>query len=270
MSGDNIPLVRAVALRAVLLPAMLAWGIGTTARAHAVELEDLIPRIKDSIVAVGTFERLRNPQFDFRGTGFVVGDGTLIATNAHVLPNRPDTERLESVVVALPGAGFVASRRNAKVVMTDQDHDLALLRVEGAALPALRLGASLPKEGQSAAFTGFPIGTVLGLVPTTHRATVSAITPIALPGLAARNLDHDLLNRLQKGVFDVIQLDGTAYPGNSGSPLYDASSGEVFGVINQVFVKTTKENVLSQPSGITFAMPVTYLRDLLERVNSAR
>ena len=52
-----------------------------------------IERIKPSIVAVGTFEPTRNPQFSFAGTGFAVGDGSLIATNAHVLPKVLDSER---------------------------------------------------------------------------------------------------------------------------------------------------------------------------------
>ena len=64
-------------------------------------------------------------------------------------------------------------------------------------------------------------------------------------------------------MFRVYQLDATAYPGNSGSPLYDPASGEVLGVMNMVFVKSTKENVLSDPSGISYAIPVEYLQRLL-------
>jgi EpsI family protein len=45
-----------------------------------------IPRVKLSIDAVGTFQATRAPQFRFAGTGFVIGDGTIVATNAHVLP----------------------------------------------------------------------------------------------------------------------------------------------------------------------------------------
>jgi S1-C subfamily serine protease len=65
----------------------------------------------------------------------------------------------------------------------------------------------------------------------------------------------------------VFQLDATAYPGNSGSPIYDADTGEVLGIINMVLVKSTREAALSQPSGITYAIPVRHLRALLDRVH---
>ena len=53
------------------------------AGASAGDVMGTIERVKGSIVAVGTYERMRSPPFQFRGTGFAVGDGTLIATNAH-------------------------------------------------------------------------------------------------------------------------------------------------------------------------------------------
>jgi S1-C subfamily serine protease len=63
----------------------------------------------------------------------------------------------------------------------------------------------------------------------------------------------------------VFQLDGTAYPGNSGSPVYHAETGAVIGIVNSVFVKGTKESALTQPSGITYAIPAQKLKDLLDR-----
>jgi S1-C subfamily serine protease len=62
----------------------------------------------------------------------------------------------------------------------------------------------------------------------------------------------------------VFQLDGTAYPGNSGSPVYHPASGEVVGIVNSVLVKGTKESALKTPSGITYAIPVQKLKALLE------
>jgi len=55
-----------------------------TASAQA-GLTEAIARVKPSVVAVGTFQKTRSPPFVFRGTGFAVGDGTLIATAAHAV-----------------------------------------------------------------------------------------------------------------------------------------------------------------------------------------
>lgn len=245
-----------------LLIALLALCALGSARA---ELADTVPRIKASVVAIGTFQRTRNPAFQFRGTGFVVGDGRHIATNAHVLPESIATDRMEALVVLVPGADRKAVVRPVSTVATVRDHDLALLRFnEGGALPALKLApGDTVREGQAVAFTGFPIGNVLGLSAVTHRGIVSAITPIGIPQARARDLKPALVRTLGAGVFRVYQLDATAYPGNSGSPLYDPDSGEVLGVLNMVFVKSKKENVLSDPSGISYAIPVEHLRGLL-------
>lgn len=227
-------------------------------------LPDLIVRIKPSIVAVGTFSRTRSPAFAMRGTGFAVGNGNLIATNAHVLPESLDAASNEVIVVRLPAAEGDGMQRTARLVRADRQHDLALLQIDGAPLPAIPLHSGTVREGQELAFIGFPIGAVLGLSPVTHRAIVSAITPIALPGASAQQLNERVIKRLKSGTFDIYQLDGTAYPGNSGGPLFDMESGSVVGIINMVFVKATKEAVLSQPSGISFAIPVVYLRELLQ------
>ena len=69
----------------------------------AAELVDTIKLVRPSIVAVGTFKPTANPQFTFRVTGFAVGDGSLVVTNAHVLPNSVDLDAYESVAIAIPG-----------------------------------------------------------------------------------------------------------------------------------------------------------------------
>lgn len=241
--------------------------------ASATDAEGTIARVKPSIVAVGTFERTRTPPFQFRGTGFAVADGTLIATNAHVLPAKLNAERQEQIAILLPAragdgrSGMHAQVRAARPVARDDAHDIAVLKIDGAPLSPLALGeSSTVREGRSVYFTGFPIGSVLGAHAATHRALVSAITPIAIPQGNAGQLNAATLRRLAEGTFPVFQLDGTAYPGNSGSPVYEAGSGMVIGIVNMVFVRATKESLLSQPSGITYAVPVEYLRELLATV----
>ena len=227
---------------------------------QATELPDLVEAIKPSVVVVGTYSKTRSPPFSMRGTGFVVGSGNQIATNAHVVPEIIDSANGELLAVQTSASQL----RLAKVVARDKSHDLALLSIDGEPMPAMTLqDPARVREGQSIAFMGFPIGGVLGFSSVTHRGIISAITPIALPSPTAQQLNEKVIKRLKTGSFEVYQLDGTAYPGNSGGPLIEVENGEVIGVINMVFVKGTKESVLSQPSGISFAVPVRYLLDLI-------
>ncbi len=228
-------------------------------------LPELIQKTKPSIVVVGTFNKLRAPAFAMRGTGFAVGSGNLVATNAHVIPER--LEENEVLLVLVRSQGNELQQRTAKLIRSDSDHDLALLRVEGPPLPALPLHNGMASEGQSVIFIGFPIGGALGFSPVTHHCIISAVTPIVLPTPSARQLNEKVIRRVKSGPFDIYQIDGTAYPGNSGGPLLNSETGEVLGIINGTFIKSTKEAVLSNPSGISFAIPVTYLRELLQGEN---
>jgi len=154
----------------------------------------------------------------------------------------------------------------AKVVAVDKEHDIAILQLVNGLLPATGLSNAKVREGQTVAFTGFPIGMVLGLHPVTHTGIISAISPVVLPMLRSRQLNAKLMKRLQDP-YDVYQLDATAYPGNSGSPVYEKETGKVIGIVNKVFIKESKETVLSKPSGITYAIPIRYLDDLLKKNN---
>lgn len=251
---------------------LLAVILSSPAVSLASDLVDVIARIKPSVVMVGTYQAGGSPQFSLLGTGFVVGDGRTVATNAHVVEaaQAQIAARIQGggtmkLVVASTGSSPSEPKAMAaRLLSLDKTHDLAVLRLDAEVLPALVLGDSASvREGQSVAFIGFPIGNVLGFVPVTHRGIVSAVTPIVLPTANARQLGAASVRGLRDGAFSIFQLDGTAYPGNSGGPMFDASSGEVIGVINMVLVKERKESVLSQPSGISYAIPSNYLRDLI-------
>jgi S1-C subfamily serine protease len=228
-------------------------------------LPQTIEQIKPSLVGIGTFLKTRSPAVIFFGTGFVVGDGRHVVTNAHTVEKPLDLEKRESFIVLVAGNGE-PQPRDAQLLATDKEHDIALLRIAGNPLPALRIGdSSTVREGQTLAFTGFPLGMVLGFHPVTHRGMVSAITPVMVPGMTARQLNAQMISRARNSVYMVFQLDGTAYPGNSGSPLYDPDEGIVFGIINSGFVQGSRERAISQPSGITYAIPALYIRDMLKR-----
>jgi S1-C subfamily serine protease len=153
------------------------------------------------------------------------------------------------------------------VLEVDKVHDLTLLRFEGPAVPALSVRDSdSVQEGQAIAFMGFPIGGALGFSPVTHRGMVSSIAAAALPMASAQQLNEKTIRSLRAGSsFDIFQLDGTAYPGNSGGPLFDPETGEVLGVVNMVFIKGTRESALANPSGISYAIPSGFVLQLLQR-----
>lgn len=249
------------------LMAALLWCV-TVSSVLAASLPDVVDRVRPSIVGVGTAYPPRQPNrkgdaVSYRGTGFVVGNGLQVVTNAHVIPDKIDAENNESLAVFY-GRGANARAYPAKVVTTDKDHDLALLAIQGEPLPALVLGNSdTVREGEEIAFTGFPIGMILGIYPVTHRGIVSAITPIARPMENSRALNAAQIKHLRNNRFDAFQLDATAYPGNSGSPVFEPATGRVIGVINSVLVKESKESVLEKPSGISYAIPVNYVKKLL-------
>jgi S1-C subfamily serine protease len=233
-----------------------------TSFARAADLPATVHAIKPSIVGIGSYEKTRNPAVKFVGTGFAVADGLSIITSAHVASSAVSGEN-EMLGIVI-GSGAEMEFRQARLVANDLEHDLAVLKITGKPLPAMELGDSgKVVEGQSVAFTGFPLGIALGLNRATHRGIVAAITPIVLPALGSAKLDARMIAQLRRNPFPIFQLDGTAYPGNSGSPVYDPETGAVYGVINMVLVKGIKENAISNPSGITYAIPSNHARDLL-------
>ena len=245
---------------------MLLCSISFGQGAHANPLEKTIAEVKPSIVGVGSYQKTRSPQIRFVGTGWATGDGMSIVTNSHVVAELPDGVNIEQLgIVVAQGDGVVF--RPARLVARDAVHDLAHLRlIDGPPLPALKLGDSTKvQEGHDLAFTGFPLGMVLGLHHVTHRATLSAITPIVMPSLNSNKLDARAIIALSRDVFKIFQLDGTAYPGNSGSPVYDPETGAVLGIINMVFVKGLKESAITAPSGITYAVPSRYIEAILQQ-----
>lgn len=246
---------------------LFCLGVGYTVAATPCRADDTltqaIARVKPSVVGVGSMLKTRTPPMHFIGTGFVAGDGLSVLTCAHVIDKLLAANPNE-VIGILTGQGETAQFRPARVASIDIEHDLALLRLAGAPLPALALGdAATVREGQALAFTGFPLGMLLGLHHVTHRATVSSLTPVVMPSENAQRLDTRRLAQLQKSPYTVFQLDATAYPGSSGSPLFDPETGLVYGIVNMVYVKGLKETAISAPSGITYAIPGNYMQTIL-------
>ena len=63
------------------------------------DLTALVAASRPSVLPVGTYNPLNSPRFSFRGSGFVVGDGNLVITNAHVLPESGTTPEPQLAVL---------------------------------------------------------------------------------------------------------------------------------------------------------------------------
>ncbi len=155
------------------------------------------------------------------GSGFIVDKSGYILTNNHVVE---DSSRI--VVRLHSGEEF-----QAKIVGTDQETDLAVLKIEtGRDLPAMRLADS---EKAQVGDWVLAIGSPFGLAQTVTAGIISK---------TRRETPHS--NAFQK----FIQTDAAINRGNSGGPLVNMD-GEVIGVNSQIATSTGDYN------GIGFALP---------------
>jgi S1-C subfamily serine protease len=172
------------------------------------------------------------------GSGFVIGTGGSIVTNAHVVQGaRNVSVRFSDSKIA-----------TAKVAGEDPSSDLALLHVDpaGLDLKPLALGSS---KGVQVGDPTVAIGNPFGLDRTLTTGVVSALQR-SIPSL-------------QQGfsINNVIQTDAAINPGNSGGPLIDAA-GKVIGVNSQI------ETGGAGPGnvGIGFAVPIDTAKEVIPQL----
>lgn len=143
------------------------------------------------------------------GSGFVISPDGLIVTNSHVVGNA------RTVRVTVPDGGTTEGR----VLGSDPDTDIALIRADGRFPAVARLGDSKSlRRGQIA----IAIGNPLGFEWTVTAGVVSAL------GRSMRSSTGRLID-------DVVQTDAALNPGNSGGPLV-ISTGEVIGINTAIIV----------------------------------
>ena len=172
------------------------------------------------------------------GSGFVVSADGYILTNNHVV------EGAEQVTVRL------LDRREfkAKVVGTDPNTDVAVLKIDAKNLPPMALGNSDDaRVGEWVLAIGNPLGE--GLTFTVTSGIVSA-KGRALNGLPRAG---------QGSIQDFLQTDAAINPGNSGGPLVSVR-GEVIGINSAIASET------GFYSGYGFAIPINLARIVMNQL----
>ncbi len=171
-------------------------------------------------------------EFQAAGSGVIVD-----AENGYVLTNNHVVEKAEEITVTLRDG----RRLEAKVVGTDPETDIAVIRIPAENLTALPMGDSDNlKVGDFVIAVGNPFG--LG-----QTVTSGIISALGRTGLGI------------EGYEDFIQTDASINPGNSGGALVDLR-GELIG-INTAIVGPSGGNV-----GIGFAIPVNMARAIMEQL----
>src|SRR5918912_1919267 len=172
------------------------------------------------------------------GSGFVVSSDGFILTNNHVV------EGAEQVTVRL------LDRREfkAKVIGSDANTDVAVLKIDAKGLQPVSLGNSDDaRVGEWVLAIGNPLGE--GLTFTVTSGIISA-QGRALQGLPGRG---------QGSIQDFIQTDAAINPGNSGGPLVSVR-GEVIGINSAIASET------GFYSGYGFAIPINLARTVMNQL----
>ncbi|KAF1016018.1 MAG: Periplasmic pH-dependent serine endoprotease DegQ [Stenotrophomonas maltophilia] len=166
------------------------------------------------------------------GSGFIISPDGYVLTNYHVVADASD------VKVKLGDS----REFTVKVIGSDQQYDVALLKIDGKNLPTVRVGDSNTlKPGQWVVAIGSPFG-------LDHSVTAGIVSAL---GRSTGGADQRYV--------PFIQTDVAINQGNSGGPLLN-TRGEVVGINSQIF------SASGGYMGISFAIPIDLAMSAVEQI----
>jgi serine protease Do len=166
------------------------------------------------------------------GSGFILSQDGFILTNAHVV------EAADDITVRLTDK----REFKAKVIGTDRRTDVAVLKIEAAALPSVSIGdPSKLRVGEWVVAIGSPFG-----FDNTVTAGIVSAKGRSLP---------------QENFVPFLQTDVAINPGNSGGPLFNLK-GEVVGMNSMIFSRT------GGFMGVSFAIPIDVAIDVARQLQA--
>ncbi|MCB1737421.1 MAG: Do family serine endopeptidase [Gammaproteobacteria bacterium] len=168
-----------------------------------------------------------------------LGSGVIISAQGYVITNHHVIDGADAIRVGLPDGRIIPTR----VIGSDADTDIAVLKIDETDLPAAVLGDSdALRVGDVALAIGNPFGVgqtvTMGIISATGRSE-----------LGISNFE------------DFIQTDAAINPGNSGGALINGR-GELIGINTAIFSKS------GGYQGIGFAIPSRLVREILEQIVS--
>ncbi|HRD67843.1 MAG TPA: DegQ family serine endoprotease [Candidatus Competibacter sp.] len=187
------------------------------------------------------FKHFPRPPVPQGGKGMPVqglGSGFIISADGYLITNRHVVDGADKITVKLNDKREFP----AKVIGSDPQSDIALLKIDAKNLPTVAIGdAGSLKVGQWV----FAIGAPFGLERTATKGIVSAL---------GRSLPNDTY-------VPFIQTDVPINPGNSGGPLFDLT-GKVVGINSQIFSRS------GGYMGLSFAIPVDVAMEVVAQLKA--
>jgi len=179
----------------------------------------------------------RSPQREMKEQS--LGSGVIVSEDGYILSNNHVVEGADEIKVALNGA---ADDYVAKVIGTDPQTDISVLKIEAKGLPPITMTDS---DNLQVGDVVLAVGNPFGVGQTVTMGIVSATSR----GFRSQILDYE----------DFIQTDAAINVGNSGGALVDAE-GRLVG-INTAILSRSGGNV-----GIGFAIPINMARHVMDSV----
>jgi serine protease DegQ len=184
------------------------------------------------------FRRFFGDMLDEPRRASSLGSGVIVSSQGYVLTNNHVIEGMDEIEVLLADG---RTRLRAKLVGTDPETDLAVLKVDRNDLPSITFGQL---DSVQIGDVVLAIGNPFGVGQTVTMGIVSA--------LGRRGLNINTYENF-------IQTDASINPGNSGGALVD-TSGNLIGINTAIFSRT------GGSLGIGFAIPVSTARTVMEQI----
>jgi serine protease DegQ len=249
-----------------LRPDLLAWNtrgavvtvqepsVDAPARPSAGSFSEAARKAMPAVVNIYTSQEVKRPRHPFMDDPLFrhffgerpdagpqrregLGSGVIVSEQGYVLTNHHVIESVDQIEIALPDSRKVPAR----VVGTDPETDLAVLKIEARKLPAITFAkAEQIRVGDFVLAIGNPFG--IG-----QTVTLGIVSGLGRSHLGITTFEN------------FIQTDAAINPGNSGGALVDAS-GNLIGINTAIYSQT------GGSMGIGYAIPVSTARQVMEQI----
>lgn len=217
-------------------PATNVSQTSATTSGKSLSVAEVANLAADSVVEITT-ESVANDMFMRQYVTEGAGSGVIISADGYIATNNHVIEGASKITVRLTDG----KEYEAKLIGTDAQTDVAVIKIEGVTLQPVTLGDSdTIGVGDTAIAIGNPLGELGG---TVTNGIISA-------------LDRQIV--LENQTMTLLQTNAAINPGNSGGGLFN-DQGELIGL---VVAKSSGSNV----EGLGFAIPVNVVKDVVESI----